>query len=322
MYKSVDNAKKGVFWTYSADFVKAQIEELKKSFPLPYAAFKVARLCVGWAYVFGARGELCSPANRKAYYKSKGASHPTIKTKCQYLQSGKTCTGCKWYPIECRTRMFDCRGFTYWIILQVFGFKLSGVGATSQWNAKANWKAKGEIKTMQKNTLVCLFQQRNGKMIHTGLAYNGETVECQNGVQYSKTINSKWTHWAEPVCCDGSYKPPEQKEEKKETPKVKTLKKGSSGADVKTLQTRLNELGYDCGKVDGKYGDKTAAAVKAFQKDHGLKVDGIAGEQTQTALNGAKSVEYYSVTIPHVTGSQAEALIKQYPQATKTKEGG
>ena len=157
-------------------------------------------------------------------------------------------------------------------------------------------------------------------MAHTGFGFNNETVECQNGVQHFKKLNSKWTHWALPVCCDESYTPPA--EEKKEKAKVKTLKKGSSGSAVKELQTKLTELGYSCGTIDGKYGDKTAAAVKAFQKDHNLTVDGIAGAKTQTALNGAQPVVYYTVTIPRVTGSQADALIKQYPQATKTKEGG
>lgn len=310
---------------YSADYVAKQVEELKKSGnPLPWVAFKVALLCVGWAYVFGARGELCTPGNRSAYYKSKGASHPTIKTKCQNLQDGKSCTGCKWYPIECRTRFYDCRGFTYWILKIVFGFTLSGAGATSQWNTAKNWKAKGEIKTCPTDTLVCLFQYKKstGKMAHTGLRYGNETVECQNGVQHFTKVNSKWTHWAIPACCDGSYIPPEQKEQKKEETKVKTLRKGSSGQAVKDLQTKLTELGYPCGTIDGKYGDKTAAAVKAFQKDHGLTVDGVAGSKTQSALNGAKPVVYYSVTIPHCTGSQADALIKQFPQATKTKEGG
>ena len=160
-------------------------------------------------------------------------------------------------------------------------------------------------------------------MIHVGFAYNNETVECSSGVQHSTSINKKWTHWGLPVCCDETYTPPEQKkEDKKDENKVKTLRKGSSGQAVKDLQTRLTELGYSCGTIDGKYGDKTAAAVKAFQKDHGLTVDGIAGSKTLNALNGAQPVQYYTVTIPRVTGSQADALIKQYPQATKTKEGG
>ncbi|MGA8309248.1 MAG: peptidoglycan-binding domain-containing protein [Terriglobales bacterium] len=50
------------------------------------------------------------------------------------------------------------------------------------------------------------------------------------------------------------------------------------------VQARLNNLGYDCGPVDGVSGPRTQAAVKAFQKDHGLEVDGIAGPTTQAAL--------------------------------------
>ena len=50
----------------SAEHVSQQAEELKKSGkPLQYVAWLVALLCVGWAYVFGARGELCSPQNKK-----------------------------------------------------------------------------------------------------------------------------------------------------------------------------------------------------------------------------------------------------------------
>ena len=43
------------------------------------------------------------------------------------------------------------------------------------------------------------------------------------------------------------------------------LKKGSSGADVKTLQRRLKQLGYYTGSVDGDFGDATEKALRAFQ---------------------------------------------------------
>ena len=65
-----------------------------------------------------------------------------------------------------------------------------------------------------------------------------------------------------------------------------TLKKGSKGEEVRILQTALNEQGFDCGEVDGKFGTKTEAAVKAFQAANGLKVDGIVGRMTWAALNG------------------------------------
>jgi peptidoglycan hydrolase-like protein with peptidoglycan-binding domain len=65
-----------------------------------------------------------------------------------------------------------------------------------------------------------------------------------------------------------------------------TLKKGSKGADVKTLQTKLNSLGFNCGIADGDFGTKTYNAVIAFQRAKGLEADGIVGPLTWNALNG------------------------------------
>ncbi len=59
---------------------------------------------------------------------------------------------------------------------------------------------------------------------------------------------------------------------------------GSRGEEVRQIQTRLKELGYLQGKVDGIYGNQTKAAVTAFQRDYGLAPDGIAGEKTLAAL--------------------------------------
>ena len=49
------------------------------------------------------------------------------------------------------------------------------------------------------------------------------------------------------------------------------LKLGDQGVCVLYMQTRLKELGYDPGKVDGIYGKNTMAAVALFQQDHGIK---------------------------------------------------
>lgn len=63
-----------------------------------------------------------------------------------------------------------------------------------------------------------------------------------------------------------------------------TLRSGSRGESVTQLQQRLKDLGYSINALDGVYGKKTKAAVEAFQKDHGLTADGIAGPQTQAVL--------------------------------------
>lgn len=62
------------------------------------------------------------------------------------------------------------------------------------------------------------------------------------------------------------------------------LKPGSSGGDVWDLQYRLTVLGYYRSELDGIYGPVTASAVRAFQRDYGLAVDGTVGVRTWTVL--------------------------------------
>ena len=68
------------------------------------------------------------------------------------------------------------------------------------------------------------------------------------------------------------------------TSNMPLLCRGSTGEAVKTLQTRLNALGYDCGTVDGIFGIKTYNAVVKFQTARALAVDGIVGVNTWGAL--------------------------------------
>ena len=64
------------------------------------------------------------------------------------------------------------------------------------------------------------------------------------------------------------------------------LKHGSAGADVKQLQQYLIQLDYDLGRwgADGEFGDATELAVKAFQRDHELGVDGQYGPKSHAAM--------------------------------------
>ena len=61
---------------------------------------------------------------------------------------------------------------------------------------------------------------------------------------------------------------------------------GDENSDVTKLQQALDILGYYDGKIDGKYGNGTAAAVKEYQKDQGLDADGYAGEMTVRSIFG------------------------------------
>ncbi|HHY83574.1 MAG TPA: hypothetical protein GX505_13000 [Clostridiales bacterium] len=73
------------------------------------------------------------------------------------------------------------------------------------------------------------------------------------------------------------------------SPITRTLRKGDQGSDVAELQRRLKELKYYTGSIDGKFGSQTLSAVKAFQKDHGLEVDGVVGSKTRAALYSDQS---------------------------------
>ncbi len=68
-----------------------------------------------------------------------------------------------------------------------------------------------------------------------------------------------------------------------------TLKQGSRGQDVKTMQTKLKRWGYYTGAVDGIFGTNTRNAVIKFQKKNGLTADGIVGKKTLAALGMSSS---------------------------------
>lgn len=65
-----------------------------------------------------------------------------------------------------------------------------------------------------------------------------------------------------------------------------------SGEEVKHVQYELWRLGYDVGSIDGQAGEKTVAAIKAFQWDEFLIVDGLAGPLTVAKLIVTRSIDY------------------------------
>ena len=63
-----------------------------------------------------------------------------------------------------------------------------------------------------------------------------------------------------------------------------TYRQGSTGEQVRTIQTKLKNWGYYDGTVDGIFGSRTAEAVRYFQRKNGLTADGIVGPATLKAL--------------------------------------
>ncbi len=68
-----------------------------------------------------------------------------------------------------------------------------------------------------------------------------------------------------------------------------SLSKGAEGAAVVEMQQRLLELGFYDGECDGDFGPGTQDAVRLFQSQHGLDVDGAAGEKTLSLLYSAEA---------------------------------
>ncbi|MBI3182401.1 MAG: peptidoglycan-binding protein [Myxococcales bacterium] len=64
-----------------------------------------------------------------------------------------------------------------------------------------------------------------------------------------------------------------------------TLRQGARGPAVARLQAALNQAGFDVGAPDGRFGTRTAAALKSFQQANGLTADGVAGAQVWQKLS-------------------------------------
>lgn len=109
---------------------------------------------------------------------------------------------------------------------------------------------------------------------------------------------------------------------------------GSTGTEVRQIQTALKRQGYYSGSVDGIYGSATQTAVRKFQAARGLTVDGICGSATLSALgiggssatlrkgsqgSGVRQVQqrllnwgYYSGSVDGIYGSATEAAVRKF----------
>ncbi len=272
-----------------------------------YIIKNAAEACLGWPYVWGAVGSDCSPTRRQ-YYAGRDVcpegERKVIISGCQALNgSGKSCGGCVYYPDNMRTLCNDCQGFVKNICGRV-GITFTGGGATSMWNGSTNWEKKGTIDTLPE-TLCCIFWQASDKktMSHIGFYIGGGMMIHCSGTVKKEALSKKVTHWAIPKGLNGNVP----------TTDKPTLRRGSAGEYVTLLQTKLIQRGYDLQPygADGKFGAKTETAVRAFQKDAGLSVDGVCGRNTWAALEEGKTT-LYTVTVQHLSRSVAEAIVNTY----------
>lgn len=121
---------------------------------------------------------------------------------------------------------------------------------------------------------------------------NGFVVEARGhdyGVVKTKLEERDWKMWG--YCPFIDYEElaePEKEKENTTTVSLPVLKKGSKGKSVKAMQILLIGYNYFLGGygADGSFGGATERAVKSFQKDKGLTVDGSCGRKTWNKLLG------------------------------------
>lgn len=273
---------------YTASYVSGEITRMKSAgTSKPEIIRATAEMCLGWQYVYASQGQDCTPQWRKSRipYCPEQKYVDMINKNCPVL-AGKqpNCDGCTFVD----TLVFDCAGFVFRLLTQA-GVPFYGQGASTAWNTPSNWAVKGEIKTMPRDLVCVVYKRRDDKMSHTGLSMgdgSGGVIHCSTVVKRGniRTDRPAWTHWAIPK---GLYTTEELRKagiNVQDDCNIPTLRRGSQGDEVADLQTILNaRYGADL-EVDGNFGKATEAAVKAFQKSHGLTADGVVGAKTWKAL--------------------------------------
>lgn len=75
------------------------------------------------------------------------------------------------------------------------------------------------------------------------------------------------------------------------------IQRGARGTAVTQLQQALFVLGFDPEGVDGAFGPKTESAVRGFQDERGLMIDGIVGKKTRTALASLRDISKHALVL-------------------------
>ena len=107
------------------------------------------------------------------------------------------------------------------------------------------------------------------------------------------------------------------------TPVVQILKNGMEGKAVKELQDKLIRAGYSCGKwgADGDFGDATEMAVRRFQTQQGLVVNGEVNPDTMNALNKVLEAQKEPSKPTYVEIVHGNCYVREEPNVNSDKRG-
>ena len=270
-------------------------------------------LSEGWGYIWGAAGEVWTEQKQRA------------ATREKTLQYGSAWIG---------KRVADCSGLFTWAFRQLGGTMYHGSNTMYRDYCTAKGRLSGgkrvDGQPLKRGTAV--FTGTETDHGHVGLYVGyGTVIEAAGtkaGVVASNVSADKWTFWGELKGVDysgedGAAGPASPEAGPVTSSNTPTLRKGSKGAYVTLLQKQLLDRGYGLGSwgADGDFGSATEKAVRAFQGDQGLAVDGIVGPKTWAALgNPDQPAKRYSVLIPGLSRSSAEVFLAAYPAATMTED--
>ena len=151
------------------------------------AVIEKALSLVGQGYIYGAKGQTCSPAFRQQQAEQYPEQADNIMK-----------TGAKWDGVP----VWDCAQLTR-AVAKAAGVTLVS-GATSQWE-KTDWADTGEISTIPESKTVFVYRRNKNNpnvMQHTGVALGDGTCVHARGTAYGVVRQSMnehaWTHWALP----------------------------------------------------------------------------------------------------------------------------
>lgn len=230
--------------------------------------------------------------------------------------------------------MLGAIGFIDWCFYKAVGLERAtelligwSAGCTQDWN----WfKSKGQIVTNPQRGDLIFFRNlshigiiesvENG-VIHTieGNTSNDAELIINGGCVAKKTYSTESSSiygYARPKYDEASMSNLNDNNTSNEII-YSLIKKGSKGNLVRIAQQKLMQKGYSLPKygADGQYGDETEQAIRRIQKDAGISVDGICGNDTWAVLNGDFSnpngVEYPGYLIKKGQQGEMVRLVQQ-----------
>lgn len=270
---------------------------------------------VGCPYIYGATGQPCTPAYRKARAAQYPAYAAKIERNCLRL-SGKaaSCAGCRWAdPATNEGRpAYDCAQLSR-RAMEAVGIPMVS-GANSQWE-RTQWAESGTINNLPADRVCLVFRwdaDKNG-MGHVGVYQGDGTVIHARGhdwgVMRQNIGDVRFTHWGIPA---GLYDGGEI------DVNHPILRRGDSGESVAYLQTLLSDAVVLL-KPDGLFGANTEAAVRTFQRAQGIRVDGVVGPVTWAALEKATG---HAADHPAPAANDTPTQVEAAPDAAPKPEPG